>query len=122
MKISLWFYELCSDVAYFFINIYKRQSSSKIRIGRGERVNIHAQLEGFNKIERNAMFVGKLGKYSYVGANSLVSGEIGRFCSIGGNVRFLASTHPVKEFISTHPVFYSTKKQSGVSFTKEDHI
>ena len=115
---SLWFYELCSDIAFFFINIYKRLTSPKIKIGRGARINIHAELEGFNKIERNSIFVGKIGKYSYIGANSFINGEVGRFCSIGENVKFLIATHPVTGFVSTHPVFYSNKKQSGVSFTK----
>lgn len=115
---SLWFYEVCSDIAYFFINIYKRIVSPHVRIGRGARVNLHAEMEGYNKIERNSIFVGKMGKYSYVGANCLISGEVGKFCSIGGNVFFLTSTHPVKQFVSTHPAFFSTKKQSGKSFTK----
>ena len=115
---SLWLYEVCADMAFFFINIYKRLSSHKIRIGKGARVNFHAKLEGYNKIERSSWFIGKIGRYSYIGANCIVKGEIGRFCSIGGNVTFLTSTHPVKEFISTHPVFYSNKKQSGISFTK----
>ena len=117
---NLWLYEICTDVAYIIIDIYKRMTSHKLRIGRGARINIHAQFEGYNKIERGARFVGKLGKYSYVGANSLISGDVGRFCSIGENVIFLTSTHPVKELISTHPVFYSKKKQSGISFTKEN--
>ena len=115
---SVWFYEVCSDIAYFFINIYIRIIYPHVRIGRGARVNIHAELEGYNKIERNSIFVGRMGKYSYIGADCLIFGEVGRFCSIGGNVCFLTSTHPVKDFISTHPVFFSVKKQSGRSFTK----
>lgn len=117
---NLWFYEVCTDVAYFFINVYKRVTSPNVRIGRGAKVNIHAKLEGYNKIERNSLFVGEMGRYSYIGVNCRINGLIGRFCSIGGNVVFLSSTHPVRDFISTHPVFYSKKKQSGKSFTSKN--
>lgn len=115
---SIWIYEFCSDIAFFFINIYKRISCKKILIGRGARVNIWARMEGYNKIERNTIFAGDLGRFSYIGANSLVVGKVGRFCSIGGNVTFLGSTHPTTGWISTHPSFYSTKKQVGISFTR----
>ena len=113
---NIWLYELCSDIAYFFVNIYKRITCHKVMIGRGARVNVHSKLEGYNKIERDSIFSGTLGKYSYVGANCLVVGSIGRFCSIGGNVTFITSTHPTKDWVSTHPVFYSAKKQIGISF------
>ena len=119
---NIWLYEFCSDVAYFFINIHKRLTCRKVYIGRGARVNLHAELEGNNKIERNTIFAGKMGKYSYIGANSLIVGSLGRFCSIGGNVFFLASTHPSKNWISTHPSFYSVKKQSGISFTTKNRF
>lgn len=117
---SIWFYEFCTDIAYFFINIYKRITSHKVSIGKGAHVNFNSKLEGHNKIERNSIFGGYLGKYSYIGTNCLVVGSIGRFCSIGGNVTFLTSTHPVREWVSTHPIFYSTKKQVGISFTKKN--
>lgn len=111
----LLLYEICSDIAYPVINLYKRITSRHILIGRNARVNINAKFEGFNKIERNSIFKGEIGILSYIGANCLVVGHIGRFCSISGNVTFLTATHPFRDFISTHPAFYSLKRQSGIT-------
>ena len=32
------------------------------------------------------------------------------------NVTFLTKTHPISGFVSTHPIFYSLKKQCGITF------
>lgn len=109
-------YEIVTDVLYPFINIYKRLTSRHVLIGKGAHVSFKSKLEGYNKIERNTIFKGELGIGSYIGANSLVVGRIGRYCSISGEVKFITLTHPFKKWVSTHPAFYSTKKQSGISF------
>lgn len=113
---NLLLYEIIGDISYVFINFYKRLTASHLMIGRNARVNINAKFEGYNKIERNSIFKGEMGLLSYIGANCLVVGHIGKFCSISGNVTFLTSTHPFRDFISTHPVFYSLKKQNGITF------
>lgn len=112
----LWIYEVISECIYFFINIWHRIRNQHLLIGLNAHVNIHSVFEGFNKIEKNSIFAGHLGRCSYIGANSLVVGKIGRYCSIGGNVFFLTSTHPTKLWISTHPAFFSARKQCGISF------
>ncbi len=49
------------------------------------------------------------GDYSYVGTETRVSNAtIGKFCSIGPNVLISLGIHPSRDFVSTHPVFYST--------------
>ena len=45
--------------------------------------------------------------------------KIGKFCSIGENVLCGLGRHPSDTFVSTHPAFYSTFKQCGVSFVQE---
>lgn len=58
-----------------------------------------------------------IGKYSFIGRECyLPNVEIGRFCSIGNNVKVVAETHPSHGFLSTHPAFYSTGKQCGITF------
>lgn len=115
----LLFYNYAVDFAYHFINLYIRIRYKHIMIGRGGKVSFHSVLEGYNRIDRNAHFSGFMGKFSYIGSNSIVVGKIGRFCSIGGNVTFLTQTHPVKDWLSSHPVFYSIKNQVGISFTSK---
>ncbi len=88
-------------------------------IQHNARVHLSSKFEGYNKISDNTLFKGEIGLCSYIGQNSIVVGKIGRFCSIARNVLFLESRHPTKEFVSTHPAFYSLGKQCGITFTCE---
>ncbi|HDR7563182.1 TPA: CatB-related O-acetyltransferase [Bacillus mycoides] len=74
--------------------------------------------EGQNKVGRNAWFDGYMGYGSYIGDGSTINGEIGRYCSIGHQVTVLTGTHPSHVFVSTSPVFYSTRKQNGTTYTE----
>lgn len=54
---------------------------------------------------------------SYIGMNGSFSHcKIGKFCCISANVRVIAGNHPIRDFVSYHPAFYSVNKQSGFSF------
>ncbi len=62
----------------------------------------------------------KLGYGTYFSVNSsLYNSKVGKFCSIGRNLSNSSSQHPSSNFVSTHPSFYSTRKQAGFSFTKK---
>lgn len=64
---------------------------------------------------------GSLGDYSYVAHGSeLRATTIGRFCSIGPGVKCGLGAHPTERFVSTHPAFYSTARQCGVTFADRD--
>lgn len=59
-------------------------------------------------------------RYTYISPNSIIShANIGTFCSIGRNIHCIGANHPI-DFLSTHPVFYSTHKQCGKSFTDSE--
>jgi len=56
-----------------------------------------------------------IGDYTYVSQNAYISNtNIGKFCSIGPNVMCGWGTHPTKG-LSTNPMFYSDKKQNGMT-------
>lgn len=76
--------------------------------------------EGKNKISPNAHVTHtSMGYGSYIGKNSVFSHTvIGRFCSIGDDVKLVRATHPIDDFVSTHPAFYSTATRS--SFVTEN--
>ncbi|WP_435801063.1 DapH/DapD/GlmU-related protein [Polaribacter sp.] len=60
--------------------------------------------------------------YTYVDINSYISEtKIGKFCSIGPNLTCGWGIHPTNG-ISTSPMFYSTKKQNGITLSKENKI
>ncbi len=63
-----------------------------------------------------------LGAYSYIAENSALGGvTVGRFSSIGPQFICGYGEHPT-DFVTTSPVFYSTRKQCGVSFTGKEQF
>ncbi len=64
----------------------------------------------------------QLGDYVYISPRShIYNATIGNFCSIGPDVKIGLGIHPTS-LISTSPVFYSTKKQCGITFSEKDII
>lgn len=78
-----------------------------------------SHFEGFNKLGAGCSFAGSLGFGSYIGGNSHIYGKVGKFCSIAENVSVIGATHPVHNFVSTHPVFYSLARQNGMTYAKK---
>ena len=70
--------------------------------------------EGRNKISEKTYFRdSSLGYASYVGAGCEFNRTVvGKYCSIGNNVNVVTGTHPLKNYISTHPFFYSSDTHS----------
>lgn len=61
-----------------------------------------------------------IGNYSYIAENSKIQNtHIGKFCSIGPNLLCGWGLHPTNG-ISTHPMFYSTLKQNGITLSESD--
>jgi len=55
-----------------------------------------------------------LGDFSYVARNcQIYNTQIGKFTCIGPNVNTGMGAHPSSEFVSSHPLFYSTLGQSS---------
>jgi len=65
----------------------------------------------------------EMGDFSYVNSGSkIIKTSIGKFSCIGENVTCGLARHPSKKFISIHPIFYSTKKQSQITFADKDYF
>jgi acetyltransferase-like isoleucine patch superfamily enzyme len=100
----------------------KYSLGGKVRIGSNVKLNRSCIFEGLNSLEDNVE-VGniELGFASYVAKNSrLTYTKIGRFSCIGSDVITCLGKHPIKTFVSVHPMFYSTFGQSGTSLTNEN--
>jgi acetyltransferase-like isoleucine patch superfamily enzyme len=64
----------------------------------------------------------KLGRFTYVAGATISNATIGQFCSIGPNTAIGGfGRHPI-DWATTHPVFYSTRKQAGISFVDTDQF
>ena len=90
-----------------------------IVIHRNTIISKSTKLEGNNIFYSNCLIHGTVGFGTCVGANSQISAEIGRYTMIGDNVRTLQFRHPLCQFVSINPCFYSTKKRFLFSFVNE---
>ena len=78
--------------------------------------------EGMNRLTKDVTFLtSSIGYASYVGNRSFIKNtKIGRYTCIATDVMTVAGSHPTSKFVSIHPAFYSTRKQSGFTYVSED--
>lgn len=83
---------------------------------------VRSRFEGTNTVgPRSRVLYSSLGYGSYVANDSeLLTTKVGRFCSIGPNVKMPTGIHPVSEFATTSPMFYSKAGVNETSFVDED--
>jgi len=93
----------------------------KVIFGKGVKIDRATILAGYNSISNNSVLSNSsLGFGTYIASNSSISyTKIGGFCSIGSNVKTYIGIHPSKQFVSTHPAFFSLQKQAGFTFVKK---
>nr|WP_321486339.1 CatB-related O-acetyltransferase [uncultured Draconibacterium sp.] len=82
---------------------------------------INVTLGKYNYFSRNSLIINSaISNYSYLGENTRINNAtIGKFTCIGPDVLIGLGKHPTDTFVSLHPVFFSTAKQVGESFVKE---
>lgn len=74
----------------------------------------------YNKVSLNEV---TLGDFTYIAGNTSISKTtIGKFCSIGPDCKIGLGKHPTKDFVSTHPIFFSTLKQAQITFADKDYF
>ena len=109
-----------------FVLKYKNYISLKVRFRGNVRFNTTTQIditstfEGANVIGDNTKFCGNMGYGSYICNDCSIIGDIGRFTSIAAEVKNAQGVHPITiPYVTTSPMFFSLKKQSGITFAKE---
>lgn len=106
-----------------------KQTVHRIRVGKlcefGKRTTIDskANFEGKNRLADNVTFLNSsLGYASYIGHSSFVKNTcVGKYCSIGNDVMTIVGNHPIN-CVSTHPAFYSTALQAGITYVTDDYF
>lgn len=107
------FVEYFQRLISLFPNIFLRNTDIMYNVTMGKHTNIQSKFLMYNV---------QVGDYTYSAPNSSIRNtKIGRFCSIGENFISGAAIHPTN-YISSSPVFYSTLKQCGVTFSQKDKI
>ncbi len=100
------------------INYRCKLRGKDVRFGKNAQIGgLNTRFEGHNRIGADTKFVGSIGRCSYIGNNCLVSADIGRYCSIASEVKIVSGKHPTRDWVSTSPVFFSTKRQCGTTYT-----
>lgn len=76
---------------------------------------------GYNRLSNGSIIKNsQLGKFSYVASAKITNSKIGYFCSIGPKTIIGGfSKHPTR-WLTTHPAFYSTLGQTGITFVKNN--
>jgi chloramphenicol O-acetyltransferase type B len=81
------------------------------------RFGEHVHMWGGTKIANASV-----GRFTYFAGTKAADIDIGSFCSIGPGTRLGGmGDHPLN-MLSTHPVFYSTLNQCGLSFADRDYF
>lgn len=117
-----------TEIMRFLKKIIKRllffngHLDKKYKIKSNTKFNHKTILEGYNSIGSNCNIENTFVGYgSYLGSNcNLAHARIGRFCSIASDVNVIIGTHPSKKFVSTHPSFFSLKKQAGFTYVNKN--
>lgn len=123
-KIKRWFY---SKIRIFVLRSFPETNVIKIRelIDNADNIlNITSDIETNVILGNNTKIYTpshihntEIGDYTYIAKNSHISlSKIGKFCSIGPNVICGWGIHPLHG-ISTHPMFFSTLKQNGMTLS-----
>ena len=103
---------------YYWIKA-KRRHSGKLGLSISAFTTIDSVFEGCNAIAARSRFEGRMGYGSYISDDCVLMGYIGRFTSIGPNVKCHLGIHPITvPYVSTSPMFFSTKQQNGYTFAK----
>jgi len=116
--ITIWMFLTFKKV---FI-VYKFRNLN-LSIGFNSKVT-NCSFGKFNKIYSNVHLINvALGDFTYVADSSkLMNVVIGKFSCIGPEVLIGLGKHPTQHFVSLHPVFYSTLKQTQITFVDKNYF
>lgn len=105
-------------VKMFFLKV--KWKGRCVAFGQHCQMSFDSTFEGYNRIGNDSFFAGHMGLASYMGEKCHVVAEIGRFTCIASRVVTVRGSHPTRDWVSIHPMFYSTQNQSGFSLVKEE--
>lgn len=84
------------------------------------KIHFGTSFEGANVVGENSSFAGNMGYGTYICNDCSIIGNIGRFCSIAAEVKNSLGVHPITEpYVSTSPMFFSLRKQTGITFAQK---
>lgn len=113
-----------TDYLRFLINWWRNKFKIKDFQQGYFSLIVNSQIEPNVKIGNRVLVLDSyIDAFTYIFDDTVVSKVvIGKFCSIGQNCKLRLGIHPSRDFVSTHPIFFSTKKQVGKTFADQDYF
>lgn len=107
---------------YIHQKLMQLKLRNKVIFGWNVIIDRSLKVEGGNRFCNNSKVLNcDIGYGTYIGENSFIkNSKIGRYTCISGNVSTISGRHPISNIVSIHPSFYSTAKQSGFTYVKEN--
>lgn len=103
-----------------FVHKFKVPGFSSSIVSYSDSETIYS---GFNCLSMGSVVKkSSIGRYTYIASARVQSAKIGNFCSIGPKSRIGGLGHHPISWVSTHPVFFSTLKQSNTTFVDQNYF
>lgn len=121
-SLFLLIYRTIKDFVLFYVSYIKNKINYRgnLRFNSSVRIGQDSTFEGANTIGDNTYFSGSMGYGTYLCQNCSITGNIGRFCSIAQDVKNSLGVHPITApYVSSSPMFFSLRKQTGKTFAKK---
>ena len=97
----------------------KKRYWGKVGFNASVCIDPKSTFEGANKLGDRSYFSGNMGYGTYICNDCSIIGNIGRFCSLAPEVKNSVGVHPTTApYVSTSPMFFSLRKQTGKTFAK----
>lgn len=103
---------------------YSKLKKKNVFINSSAIVDKRTKFEGHNKVMDKTRIIDSeigIGTYIHIGAN-IEKCKIGRWCSIAPGVEIIIGNHPTKNFVTTHPSFFSKRFQSSIKFENQNEF
>ena len=106
---------------YLSFNKYHLSNKKKVSFGPNSNYSRNTVFEGNNHLSTNSSLINSyIGRASYVSTDCfIINTKIGKYSSIGPYLKCILGNHPTNTYVSTHPAFFSTRKQSGFTYVDE---
>lgn len=116
-------YRIITEIKKIFL-IYNTNKKYKCSISFKANIDNSTKFEGRNIVySRTSIIQSEIGFATYISSScSFCKVKIGKYCSVASNVKIISGNHPTSKFVSTHPIFYTNKKFSGLSFKHSNYF
>ncbi len=101
---------------------HRRRVGSACKFGKDTTIDLMANFEGGNTLGNHSLFLNSyMGFGTYIAEKSFIKNTvIGRYCSVGNEVMTVVGNHPLNQFASISPVFYSKACQTGFTYVEKE--